>query len=93
MSDVGAAIDRRVVRSRTAMRDAFNKLLLTRGYNAIGPADIAAAADVGRSTFYTHYRSKEAVFAESVVVILNPLANMVASETVESIGERPARSS
>lgn len=52
-------IDRRVARTRTMIQDAFIFLVLERGYDPITIKDICDAANVGRATFYSHYRSKD----------------------------------
>jgi AcrR family transcriptional regulator len=53
--------DRRVRRTRTALVEAFLGLVVERGYERITIQDILDRADVGRSTFYAHYRDKEAL--------------------------------
>jgi AcrR family transcriptional regulator len=45
---------------------AFVELTLTRGYETLSIDDISRKADVGRSTFYLHYSSKEALLKESI---------------------------
>lgn len=52
-------IDRRVARTRTMIQEAFISLVLERGYDPITIKDICDAANVGRATFYSHYRSKD----------------------------------
>src|SRR5258708_27383276 len=52
-------IDRRVARTRETLRHALNSLILKKGYEAITIKDICDAANVGRSTFYAHYTSKD----------------------------------
>lgn len=52
-------IDRRVARTRATLQDALISLLLKKDYDAITVEDICAAANVGRSTFYAHYTSKD----------------------------------
>jgi AcrR family transcriptional regulator len=54
-----AAKDRRVVRTRRTLQHALLALMLKRGYDAITVEDICAEADVGRSTFYAHFTSKD----------------------------------
>jgi AcrR family transcriptional regulator len=51
--------DRRVRRTRDLLRSAFLSLVLEKGYDRITVQDILDRADVGRSTFYAHYRDKE----------------------------------
>src|SRR3989304_1064215 len=51
--------DRRVARSRTTLQHALKSLILKKGYEAITIKDICEEANVGRSTFYAHYTSKD----------------------------------
>ena len=48
--------DRRVVKTKNAIRRAFIKLLLEKDYNKITVKDLAATADVDRKTVYNYYR-------------------------------------
>ncbi len=52
-------MDRRVARTRATLQQALNALTLKKGYEAITIEDICEAANVGRSTFYAHYTSKD----------------------------------
>lgn len=52
-------IDRRSSRTRRALHEALISLILRKGYDAITVQEIIDEADVGRATFYAHYRSKE----------------------------------
>ena len=51
--------DRRVQKTRHALQEAFIDLILEKGYNTVILQDILDRANVGRSTFYAHYRDKE----------------------------------
>lgn len=53
------SIDRRVARTRAMLQDALISLIVKKGYEAITIEDICEAANVGRSTFYAHYASKD----------------------------------
>ncbi len=53
------SIDRRVNRTRALLHNALLSLILTRDYEAITVEDICESANVGRSTFYAHYASKD----------------------------------
>ena len=59
------AQDRRVRRTRTLLHDAFISLVIEKGYEKVTIQDILDRADIGRSTFYAHYRDKEALLTES----------------------------
>jgi AcrR family transcriptional regulator len=57
--------DRRVRRTRGALIDAFLSMVEEKGYEKTTVQDILTRADIGRSTFYAHYRDKEAVLLAS----------------------------
>lgn len=71
-------LDRRVRRTRELILEAFVGLVLDRRYDQIRTAEVIAAAGVGRSTFYEHFRSKEEVLLAAVEPILLPIANAAA---------------
>lgn len=52
-------MDRRVARTRGTLQKALTSLTLKKGYEAITIKDICDAANIGRSTFYAHYTSKD----------------------------------
>lgn len=58
--------DRRVNRSRRLMHEALMSLIVEKGYEAVTVQDILDKADVGRSTFYAHYRDKDALLLSGV---------------------------
>jgi AcrR family transcriptional regulator len=51
--------DRRIQRTRLMLRTAMVTLIRERGFEALTVQDIIDRADVGRSTFYAHFKSKE----------------------------------
>lgn len=55
------SIDRRVARTRRLLQEALYELTAENGYAAVTVEDICGRADVGRSTFYTHYPDKDAL--------------------------------
>ena len=57
-------IDRRISKTKKAIYQAFLQLLNDKGYEATTVQDIIDLADVGRSTFYCHYESKELLLDE-----------------------------
>ena len=60
-----AATDRRVRRTRKLLHAAFLELVVEKGYDKTTIQDILDRADVGRSTFYVHFRDKEALLTAS----------------------------
>ena len=54
--------DRRVQRTRRMLQEALVELILEKGYEKITVQDIIDSADVGRSTFYSHFVDKEDLF-------------------------------
>ncbi len=59
LSDEMQTADRRVQRTRYALRDALIALLAERGWDDINIQDLCERANVGRSTFYMHFQNKE----------------------------------
>jgi AcrR family transcriptional regulator len=57
--------DRRVRRTRRILHQALISLVLEKSYEHITVQDILDRADVGRSTFYAHFRDKESLLVAS----------------------------
>ena len=53
------SIDRRGARTRRLLQEALFKLTAEKGYADVTVEDICREANVGRSTFYTHYPAKD----------------------------------
>lgn len=71
-------IDPRARRTRDAIVGALIERVFRQRYDAIRTGELIAAAGVGRSTFYAHFRSKDAVLLAAMEPILLPLANAAA---------------
>ena len=54
--------DRRVERTRELLQKALIELIAEHGYDAITIQDIVDRANIGRTTFYLHYNSKDELF-------------------------------
>jgi AcrR family transcriptional regulator len=57
---------RRPDRTRQALLDAFRDALIADGYEHVTIRDLVERANVGRSTFYEHFESKEDLFRQSL---------------------------
>jgi AcrR family transcriptional regulator len=55
-------MDRRIQRTRELLQNALITLIDERGYDAIKIQDIVERANIGRTTFYKHYNSKDDLF-------------------------------
>jgi AcrR family transcriptional regulator len=58
--------DRRSQRTRQALHNALIELMLEKHYGAITVQDIIDKANIGRSTFYAHYRDKEDLLTSQI---------------------------
>ena len=77
-------VDRRVQRTRDDIFRAFRALVMERGYDEITASDIAERANVGRSTFYSHFRNKDDVLVSSVDPLLGIVADALSGDGVEA---------
>lgn len=75
-------MDRRQIKTRKAVYAAFTELLKEKPYSSITVQDIIDAADIGRSTFYAHFETKE----DLLNVLCNEIFEHVFSEHLT--GER-----
>ncbi|WP_280247131.1 TetR/AcrR family transcriptional regulator [Nocardia abscessus] len=83
--DTADSADRRVRRTRALLHRALIELMVERAYDRITVRDILARADVGRSTFYAHYRDKDDLLLRSSTDYLR--AAMTAAETDDDAAE------
>lgn len=74
-------IDRRISRTRMALRAALMELIDEKRFEDITVEEIAARANVARPTFYSHFRDKEDL-------LLTEISDLV-DERVEMLGNLP----
>ncbi len=72
-----AVHSRQARKTRASLLEAFGELVLERRYPDIRIADIIRRADVGRSTFYEHFRNKDDLLRESLSGVFNVVAEAV----------------
>ncbi|MEL7433718.1 MAG: TetR/AcrR family transcriptional regulator [Chloroflexota bacterium] len=61
------SVDRRVKRTRKALREALIQLMYEKDYDDIRMIDIAEVADIALPTFYRHYENKLALLKDMVM--------------------------
>lgn len=74
--------DRRIAKSRRALRGALVELMEERGYDALTVNDLCERADTSRGTFYNHFRDKDgllAVLEDEVMADLDALQGRMQS--------------
>lgn len=69
--------DPRALRVRAALLAAFGSLVVARPYDELRVADVVAHAGVARSTFYVHFRDKDALLRASIAGPFALLAALV----------------
>lgn len=60
------AVDRRIRKSKKALKETLIALMRERDFKEISIIDLVRGADLNRGTFYKHYRDKEELLAEAV---------------------------
>ena len=69
--------DRRTQRTQQTLFDALIDLLKVKHYDAISVKDIIEKANVGRSTFYAHYQTKDDLLKSGFERVLDMLLEQV----------------
>ncbi len=69
--------DRRIERSRRRLRKALMELILEKGYDTITVEEITERADLGRTTFYLHYKDKEELLLKSLEAVAQELLEQI----------------
>jgi AcrR family transcriptional regulator len=84
-------LDSRVRRTRNALGDALIALMQERPFDDIKVQDILDRAQIGRSTFYAHYRDKDDLFLSDVEDFLELMSNQLLREKEVSTRIVPVR--
>ena len=69
--------DRRRQRTRHFLGEALVQLIREKDYNTITVSDIIERANVGRSTFYVHYRDKDDLFVGEMDRVIEVLSQSI----------------
>jgi AcrR family transcriptional regulator len=70
------AVDRRIVRTRFAIREALVALIKEKGFDALTVRDIVERANLNRGTFYLHYQDKFDLLEQTEAEILQEIQHI-----------------
>ncbi|MFO7583103.1 MAG: TetR/AcrR family transcriptional regulator [Anaerolineales bacterium] len=73
--------DRRILRTRAALRKSLMELIRKKGYEALTIEEITSRANLGRATFYLHYHDKDELLLEEF--------SLLAQERVAALSKIP----
>ncbi len=82
MSAARPELDRRILKTKLALRDAMLSLLASKGWDDMTIQEICDTANVGRSTFYVHYQSKDDLLSDGMNDLRDMLARQAANVDV-----------
>jgi len=80
--------DRRAIRSKRLIAEAWRELILEKEYKKISVSDIVERADIGRATFYAHFEDKDHLSR----FMFNKLLTQIEKEIQTSLEESATQS-
>ncbi len=79
--------DRRIQRTRQALRDALLELVTERGYDNINIQDITDRANIARTTFYLHFDDKDDLLFSSMAELYRDLFARATNNATKPLDE------
>lgn len=76
-------MDRRTLRSRQLLRNSLITLMLEKEYEAINVQDITDRADLGRATFYLHYKDKDELLLSMLEGLYDELVTRIENQIIK----------
>jgi len=67
------SFDRRIIRTKSSIREALIQLMEEKGFDALSVKDITAKANINRGTFYLHYRDKYDLLEQTEAEIISDI--------------------
>ncbi|MEQ2526665.1 TetR/AcrR family transcriptional regulator [Robertmurraya yapensis] len=68
-------IDRRIIKSKQALKESLLSLMQEKDFKEITITDIVKLADLNRGTFYKHYQYKDDILEEIIDDVITDLTN------------------
>jgi AcrR family transcriptional regulator len=72
--------DRRVDRTRKALQEALIDLIREKSYDQITVEEITEHANIGRTTFYLHYKDKEDLLLEDFIDLIDEMVSKAVAD-------------
>ncbi len=85
--------DRRVRRTRRALREALSDLMEEKSYDQVTIEELTERADIGRTTFYLHYGAKQDLLLEQFGEMIDQLVAQLSQIPLTSWGQEGELSS
>ncbi len=80
-------MDRRIARTKTAIREALVALIEEKGFDAILVSDIAERANINRGTFYLHYQDKFDLLEKTQTEIVESVERIILQANTLSLSD------
>lgn len=81
--------DKRIRRTHRLLREALIELITEQGYDSLRVEDILQRADIGRTTFYTHFKDKRALLQHIADVFDSRYQDDLAKRFLDEDGQIP----
>ena len=81
--------DKRIRRTHRLLREALIELITQQGYDSIRVEDILQQADIGRTTFYAHFKDKRALLENVADVFDSRYQKDLAQRSLDEEGQIP----
>lgn len=72
---VNKKVDRRIMRTRQSLKDAYISLINEKEFSAISITDIVNRSNLNRSTFYAHFQDKEDLLSSMINELIDGTIN------------------
>jgi AcrR family transcriptional regulator len=76
-------VDRRIQKTQRLLHEALVSLIREKSYEAIAVKEILDRANVGRSTFYTHFRDKDELLISGIYEMLHTVKSALPASSAK----------